>query len=59
MTDSAILLSLIGAVCALLQIILLGLSGWTLLEVVQHGKAISSIEARFNSLPCEKCESKH
>jgi len=38
----------------ILQGIALGVSGWTLLEVISLGKKVASLETKVSMLPCDK-----
>ena len=40
---------------AILQIITIGVAGWTLLEVIKQGKSIATFKQKVRDLPCEKC----
>jgi hypothetical protein len=42
-----------------LQIITLGVSGWTLLEVIRIGRAVERHDQKLTDLPCDDCESKN
>lgn len=55
MTMENLLLTCLVATVGLLQAISLGLAGWILLEVISHGKDISSIKTKLGDLPCDDC----
>lgn len=40
----------------ILQAITLAGVGWTLLEVIAHGKEISAIKQKLSDLPCGECK---
>ena len=52
MNDATLILFLAG----LLQVISLGIAGWTLGEVITIGKKISAHEQQLKDLPCSDCE---
>jgi hypothetical protein len=39
----------------ILQIIALGVSSWTLLEVIRIGRAVERHEQKLSDLPCADC----
>lgn len=39
----------------ILQVIILAVTGWVLIEVIAHGKTISTIEQKVDDLPCQDC----
>lgn len=40
---------------SILQVITLAVTGWILLEVIAHGKALAAIKQQLKDLPCELC----
>ena len=42
----------------LLNLIILGICGWTLTETVRHGRIIAAIKQRLSDLPCVECKTK-
>jgi hypothetical protein len=43
----------------ILQAITLAGVGWTLLEVIAHGKALAAMKQKLRDLPCGGCEKKY
>ena len=43
----------------ILQIIILGVSGWTLLEVIKQGKEVAQMKQKLRDLPCGESCHKH
>lgn len=38
----------------ILQAVAIGISSWTLVEVVRQGKALIRVETKMEDLPCQK-----
>ena len=41
---------------ALLQVIAIGISGWTLIEVIRIGKMVERHDQKLSDLPCDDCK---
>ena len=43
---------------ALFQIVAIGVSSWTLIEVIRIGKMVERHDQKLTDLPCDHCEPK-